>query len=154
NRLSTSRKYFKKVITLQPTCSQAWLEYAKMEEESGKLDKTQKLLASGLDFSPHNDGLLVKALKLQEKLGNLEGARAYLSRLKNVSVEKTWKVILEGALLEARAGNLQTSRRIFKYLIDSMPWNGPVYQEACHLEEKYEEYNRAIDIVEKGLQEN
>lgn len=154
NRLSRSRKYFKRVIQLQPTCAQAWLEYAKMEEEAGKLEKTLKLLASGLDFSPHNDGLLVKAIKLQERMGNLEEARAYLGRLKNVSIEKSWKVILEGALLEARAGNLLTSRRIFKYLIDSMPWNGPVYQEACHLEEKYEEYARAIEIVEKGLQEN
>ncbi len=46
----------------------------------------------------------------------------------------SWKAVLEGALLEARAGNLPTARRVFKFLIDSMPWNGPVYQEACHLE--------------------
>jgi hypothetical protein len=50
---------------------------------------------------------------------------------------------------QARAGNIHTARRVFKFLLKHMPWNGPVYQEACHLEEKYEEYGRAIEIVEK-----
>ena len=35
-----------------------------------------------------------------------------------------------------------------------VPWYGPIYQEAARFEEKIEEYARAINIVEKGLQEN
>lgn len=43
---------------------------------------------------------------------------------------------------------------IFKYLIKNVPWYGPIYQEAYRFEEKCEEYERAINIVEKGLKEN
>ena len=43
---------------------------------------------------------------------------------------------------------------IFKYLIKNVPWYGPIYQEAYRFEEKCEEYDRAIAIVEKGLKEN
>jgi hypothetical protein len=32
NHLTQARRCFKRVISLQPTCAQAWLEYAKMEE--------------------------------------------------------------------------------------------------------------------------
>lgn len=34
------------------------------------------------------------------------------------------------------------------------PGYGNIFQEACLLEERYEEYHRAIEIAEKGLEEN
>ncbi len=41
----------------------------------------------------------MKALKHEERMGNLAGARALLSRLRDDSVERTWKTILEGIYL-------------------------------------------------------
>lgn len=87
-------------------------------------------------------------------MGNLAAARSLLSRLRNQSIDKAWRTIMEGGLLEARAGNISVARKIFKYLIKNVPWYGPIYQEAYRFEEKCEEYDRAIAIVEKGLKEN
>ena len=42
-------------------------------------------------------------IKHQERMGDLESCRALLGTLQNVSVEKVWKALLEGALLEARS---------------------------------------------------
>ena len=64
----------------------------------------QKILAQGLDFCPNNESLMIKGIKHEEKLGSLESARCLLSRLKNESINKTWRIMVEGALLEARAG--------------------------------------------------
>jgi tetratricopeptide (TPR) repeat protein len=81
-------------------------------------------------------------------------ARSLLARLRGVPVERAWRPILEGALLEARAGNDQVARKVFKYLIKHVPWYGPVFQEAFRFECRCEQYHRAVAIVEQGLAQN
>jgi tetratricopeptide (TPR) repeat protein len=97
---------------------------------------------------------MTSRIKHEERMGNLTAARSLLSRLRTQSIDKAWRTIMEGGLLEARAGNIVVARKIFKYLIKNVPWYGPIYQEAYRFEEKCEEYDRAIAIVEKGLKEN
>eukprot|EP01006_Ploeotia_vitrea_P028406 TRINITY_DN61110_c0_g1_i1.p1 TRINITY_DN61110_c0_g1~~TRINITY_DN61110_c0_g1_i1.p1 ORF type:complete len:1465 (-),score=160.58 TRINITY_DN61110_c0_g1_i1:327-4721(-) len=154
NLVDEAAYWFHKVNQLQPFASQGWLEHAKMEEECGRLDICQQLLQTGLRFCPYNESLLVKGIKYEEQMSNHSSARGLLSRLKNVRLEKSWKTILEGALFEARAGNVNISRKIFKYLITNIPRHGPIYYEAYRLEEKCEQFERAMSIVEMGLSAN
>ncbi len=128
NLTKVARTYYKKAIQLQPYASQAWLEYAKLEDECGELEKCQlvsksflinsaytiKILKYGLSYCPYNEGLIVKAVRLDERLGYLREARSILARLRDIDIERSWRTIMEGALLEARVGNIQTARRIFK----------------------------------------
>ncbi len=39
NQPNDSRKWYARVVLLQPSASQGWLEYAKLEEECGRLYK-------------------------------------------------------------------------------------------------------------------
>ena len=59
-----------------------------------------------------------------------------LSVLKHESIEKGWKSMLEGALMEGRDGKIKAAREFLKYLISHVPWYGPIYYEAFRLEEK------------------
>lgn len=175
--ISQSRKCYRQATLLQPHASHAWLEYAKLEEECGYLEKCQvnvsslsidswqEILRTGLSYCPFNENLVVKAIKLEEKLGNLENARSILARLKYISLDKAWRIMLEGSLLEARAGNVDVARRIIQvqetllnltvqYLLENTPQYGSIFLEASTLEERCGEYQRAIEIAEKGLQEN
>eukprot|EP00667_Euglena_gracilis_P000456 EG_transcript_456 len=154
NLVEEAAYWFHKVNQLQPFASQGWLEHAKMEEECGRLEACQYILSMGLRFCPHNESLLVKGVKHKEQAHDLAAARSLLARLKTIRLEKSWKTILEGALLEARAGRLPIARKVFKYLIKNIPRHGPIYQEAFKLEEKCEQFHRAMDIVEKGLVAN
>eukprot|EP01133_Synstelium_polycarpum_P015617 gene15617-18557_t len=154
NNLKLARKFYRIVTKTQPYISQGWLEYAKMEEDYGRLEKCQQILQLGLKYCPFNESLLIKGIRHEEKMDNLEGARALLSQLRDQSIFKTWRAVMEGGLLEARAGNIEVARKIFKYLMKHVPWYGPIYQEAYKLEERCEEYERAIAIVEKGLLED
>lgn len=129
NSLKLARKFYRSVIRLQPYASQGWLEYAKMEEECGQLDRCAEILTAGLSYCPYNESLMVKGIKHEERMGNLAAARALLSRLRNQSIDKAWRTIMEGGLLEARAGNISVARKIFQYLIKNVPWYGPIYQE-------------------------
>ena len=83
----------------------------------------------------------------------LTGARALLARLKHTSIDKVWRTVLEGALLEARGGEVSTARRVLKYLMAHVPWYGPIYHEALRLEEKAEQPSAALRVVEQGLKE-
>jgi len=56
--------------------------------------------------------------------------------------------------LEARAGNKEIARKIFKYLMVNGPLYGNIFQESALFEERFEEYDRAINILNKGLDAN
>lgn len=153
NDIEQARVWYQRVNRLEPYAPQGWLERAKLEEECGELIQCQQVMGTGLMYCRHNESLLVKSIKHQERLGNVDASRAILASLQHVSVDKVWKPVLEGALLEARAGNVKTAARVFKYLMKHVSWYGPVYCEAGRLEEKIQNNKRAIQIVEKGLSE-
>jgi len=59
-------------------------------------------------------------------------------------------MLLEGALLESRVGNIQSARKVFRFLNEKLT-HGPIFYEAYKAEVNYEEYENALIIVEKGL---
>lgn len=146
-----ARRLYQKVCQLQPYASQGWLEYSKLEEECGHVNRVTNILLAGLEYCEFSENLLTRAVKHQEKMGNLARARELLARLKHVSIDKVWRTVLEGALLEARAGNHPMARRVLKYLMHHVPWYGPLYLEAYRLERDQGNPTDAFAVVERGL---
>lgn len=153
NDMNLARTWYAQVNTLEPHAAQGWLERAKLEEECGELGTCQQILDMGLSHCKHNESLLVKVIKHRERMGDLDGARAILGSLQHVDLQKVWKPLLEGGLMEARAGNVIVARRVFKYLMKNVPWYGPVYYEASRMEERMQEAERAYAIASQGIVE-
>jgi tetratricopeptide (TPR) repeat protein len=151
NRYVEARCLYQKVCELQPYASQGWLEYSKLEEECGHMNRVMNILHQGLHYCELSENLLTRAVKHHEKMGNLDSARGLLAKLKHVGIEKVWRTVLEGALLEARAGNVSTARRVLKYLMHHVPWYGPLYLEAYRLEKDQGNIEDALLVVERGL---
>jgi la-related protein 1 len=151
NRFEEARKLYQQVYKLQPYASQGWLEFSKLEEECGNMTACAKILSAGLEYCEYSENLLTRAIKHEEKRGNLCRAREFLSRLKHVGIEKVWRTVLEGAMLEARAGNDVMARRVLKYLMHHVPWYGPLYLEAYKLEKDLGHSKEALAVVERGL---
>lgn len=151
NRYMEARRLYQKVCQLQPYASQGWLEYSKLEEDCGFMNRVSNILHAGLEYCEYSETLLTRAVKHQERLGNLVSARGILARLKHVGIDKVWRTVLEGALLESRAGNHEMSRRVLKYLMHHVPWYGPLYLEAYKLERDQGHPTDAMQIVERGL---
>jgi hypothetical protein len=91
-----------------------------------------------------NENLFVKAIKVEEKGKNFENVRKLLGVLKDVPFEKSWRMILEGALFEGRCGNKEGARKAFKHLLKNCQTYGPIYLEASKYEEREGEVERAI----------
>jgi tetratricopeptide (TPR) repeat protein len=112
----------------------------------------QRILLQGLTYCPLNDNILLRAVKLEEKLGDLTTARKLLGLTERIPLDKSWKILQEGATLEARAGNFATARRIYKFLIANSPSFGGVFHEAAMLEITLQNYCGAAEIIELGVQ--
>ena len=155
NDFQKARSLYDEVCKARPRGWQGWLEWSKMEEECGQLYASLDILRRGLRECEFNEGLLTKAIKQLERLHDVKEARHMLSRTnpKYESIDRVWKAILEGALLEARAGKTETARHFFSYLMKNVPWYGPIYFEAFRLEEKSENFDKAMSVVTKGLNE-
>ena len=161
--MDEARQLYRKVTEIDPDSKDGWLEYAKMEEESGNLLRCLEILKDGLAHQANrpekkmiptqNENLLKQILKIEEKMGNLDGARDLLRSLHSFPINDTWRTILEGALMEGRAGNDAEARRVFGMLMDKVPWSGQIYLEAARLEERQHAYQSALAIVHRGLSE-
>lgn len=59
----------------------------------------------------------MKAIKIEEKIKNYGHVRKLLGALKDVPFERSWRMMLEGALFEGRSGNKDAARKAFKHLL-------------------------------------
>jgi hypothetical protein len=124
-----------------------------MEEDNGNLQLSLELLRKGCKYCSYTDVILIKAIKLHERLSDIDGARELLGNVEHEPIDKIWRIVLEGALIEARAGNIDIAREFFGLLMEKIPWYGPIYYEAFKIEFNSNMLFNAIDIITKGLQE-
>ena len=54
---------------------------------SFRRSRCSQILRRGLTFCEYSETLLIKAVKQEERAGNLDGARELLSRLKHVGID-------------------------------------------------------------------
>ena len=80
--------------------------------------------------------MFIKAIKVDEKLGDYENIRKLIASVDNIPLEKSWRIVLEGALFEGRIGNQAEARKIFDRLLRECKSYGPVYFEASKYEER------------------
>ena len=74
--------------------------------------------------------------------------------LKDVPIDRSWRMILEGALFEGRTGNVAAARLAFRYLLRHCASYGPIYLEASKYEEREGAIDKALQLCEEGLQYN
>ena len=152
NNISAARKILEISIKIQPNAHQTWLEYSKLEEECGNFDSAFRILIIGLQFYPVSEQIFSKFLKIEEKSGQLEVSRRVLSGFYRKSVEKYWKILMEGAVMEARCGNVRLARYVIHSLIFQCSHFGGLYLEAVRFEEKWgKNLNLALEVCEKGI---
>jgi hypothetical protein len=132
---------------LQPYAYQGWLEWAKLCEESGEIDKCKSLLKEGLSYCVENENLVVKCIKVYEKDGDFQQVRKMFTNCDQ------WRVQVEGAQFEGRIGETTKARTLFSKLCKKFG-NGPVYLEASRYEEREGCILESLDYCEEGLDIN
>ncbi|KAJ9467817.1 hypothetical protein DIPPA_27935 [Diplonema papillatum] len=156
------------VIGLAPARAIGWIELAKMQEDLDNVDTALALFKAGFITCQGNEKcqLTLRALRLLEMhvLPKNQKSATKLCRgllgcatsavLKTMEIEKSWKVLLEGALFESRQGNDDKAQAVLMHLATIVPKQGTVFLEAARIEEKTGNFIKAIDIVKQGLRLN
>lgn len=147
-----ARRYHEKSCSMSPREPAAWGEWAKFEDDCGEWEKCRSVLEEGLRHCPRDEPLLIRTVKHEEKMGNLEGARRLIAPLRqDGDVSRVWKCVMEGAMVEARAGNTSKARSIFSSLIDRLPKQGALYAAYCKMELRIGMVQRSMSVCENGL---
>lgn len=101
-----------------------------------------------------SEALVLRALRLCERLNKIPEARELIvNTCVNQNFDKVARIVFEGAQLEARIGQVPRARKLYAFLMNAMPWYGPLYYEAFRLEETGGHFNTCLRIITRGLQE-
>lgn len=134
-----------------------------MQDECGSTELALQTVLQGIvaksaadtDCTRFDEVLLLRALRLYEKQNRLADARRLIFSAcwSQLGVDRVWRVLFEGAQMEARAGNIARARCLFEFLMDHVPWYGPIYSEALRLEETGGHITSCLRIIRRGLLE-
>lgn len=160
SRFETAIHLYRIVVSMQPYAHQGWLEYAKMEEECGNQDGCRDILKKGIQFSPLNENLFLKLVRIEERRNDVASVRKMTKYAHDAvqrgksTINDVWKLLVESALAEGRCGHRESARKGFAYLMKHLPGNGNVFLEASRFEEREGQLLAAIGICERGLDAN
>jgi len=144
--------------------------WAKLESRANNLVEARRVLQLGLATYPNDYTLLQAAGKIEEKLGNITGAREYYTS--SLDIEASAPTLIAMGMLEMRspevveeggnedkrgAGgggvkpNTSAVRELFNKAISIDPKHGPAYNAAGNLERKEGNLDKAKQLYEDGI---
>ncbi len=75
-----------------------WLDWVKFEEERGHWHKAIRIILSALSATDSFDQLIIRGIKVAERMGDPAAVRNLLSKTRPLSLEKAWKALSEVCL--------------------------------------------------------
>eukprot|EP00747_Dinoflagellata_sp_TGD_P103644 gnl/TRDRNA2_/TRDRNA2_169021_c0_seq2.p1 gnl/TRDRNA2_/TRDRNA2_169021_c0~~gnl/TRDRNA2_/TRDRNA2_169021_c0_seq2.p1 ORF type:complete len:801 (-),score=144.78 gnl/TRDRNA2_/TRDRNA2_169021_c0_seq2:122-2524(-) len=139
-------------LQAQPHALQVWLEACRTYDELGELRECRNLLEKSLDCCVPGEQLVLKLVRILERMGDRPALRSLVGSLRGDPPERTCKVLLEAAHCEVRAGNGKAARALLRCLMLRLPHQGPIFCEGCRLENIVGNPAGALSIAEFGVQ--
>lgn len=103
-QLNSARLLFLQMIAHNADMAQYWIEFARMEMESGCYEYTRAIVDTALQLFPDNVFLLSKRLKIADKQGDAQSVTSLLDMLFATDVTKAIRVVCDGATILVRLG--------------------------------------------------
>jgi tetratricopeptide (TPR) repeat protein len=145
---------FAKLTEMQPDFINGWLDHVKCEEVAGNLNFAVSVLVEGIRHNPCNEHLAIRLLKLVEKMEDGVGAQQVCDFIGRSDPASTWKSWLQMALFKSRRGLVNEAARIMHFLVDKLPRNGVISNEAAKLEASLGHYPEAFEICHRGMEQS
>jgi tetratricopeptide (TPR) repeat protein len=131
--------------------------WAHLEVQAQRVSEARRILYEGLARYPEDHSLLQAAGKVEERLGNLTGARDLYGA--SLSIQPSAPTLVAYALLELRhptaASNFNTTaKRLFEEALMIDRRHGPAYNAYARAVAEHEGVTAARQIWERGLRAN
>eukprot|EP00581_Thalassiosira_minuscula_P016001 CAMPEP_0183720522 /NCGR_PEP_ID=MMETSP0737-20130205/13113_1 /TAXON_ID=385413 /ORGANISM="Thalassiosira miniscula, Strain CCMP1093" /LENGTH=1088 /DNA_ID=CAMNT_0025950397 /DNA_START=204 /DNA_END=3470 /DNA_ORIENTATION=+ len=134
--------------------------WAKLESKSNNLREARKILRNGRMMYPRDHTLLQAAGNIEERLGNVTGARDLYSA--SLHLEPSAPALIAYAMLELRSPeegkkkqpNITMVRKLLNEALLIDPKHGPVYNALGNLERREGNPERAKRLYQDGIEVN
>lgn len=146
------REHVAAALHSQPKTPQVWIEGCRTLDELGELAMCRSLMELGLESCPQSEPLQLKLVRVLERLGQRTGLKRLAGIVAKEPQDRCWKVLLEAAHCEVRAGNGDAVSPILRCLLLKLPYQGPLYGEACRIEAMLGNLGPALSLAEQGVQ--
>jgi tetratricopeptide (TPR) repeat protein len=145
----------------EPADGRIYNAWANLEVKAKRLHEARKILYRGLARYPTDHSLLQAAGKVEERMGNLTGARELYGA--SLSVQPSAPTLVAYALLDLRypttaasgpVPNFNATKRLFEEALMVDRRHGPAYNAYARAVAEYEDEDAARCIFERGLRAN
>ncbi|KAL0211844.1 hypothetical protein RCL1_005470 [Eukaryota sp. TZLM3-RCL] len=154
SELQNALYYLSVACQLAPGAPQPWLEISRLHEDCGDYKRALAVLNKCVEEQNCGfcESIILRLIRLNEKFHKFSEVRCLFFKLREENPQKSWRILVEGGLFEARRENLFGARKVFKFLMANVPHQGPIYLDAVKMELKYGTLNHAIKNLIHGLE--
>ena len=102
--ITKSRTIFVELVLEYGSNIQVWLEFCRLEMECGEYKNSRIVLMTACTQHPHNELLLQKRLRVEERLRSVNEVIELLNELRYLDTQKSMKIMVEGLSVLAKLG--------------------------------------------------
>ena len=151
--IQAARRLLENLIQEYPNCHLSWMELSRLEMEQGNIRKCRDVIIRGLSYLPHNEALLEKRIKVEERLRNEKGVIECATIFLEMNNSRCVKSIVDAAIVVAKLGYGYQASKLFQLLVDHHLFTqGGVTLDYIRFVFKTEDYNRGLNLLLTALQ--
>lgn len=131
-----------------------WVELARWEQDHGAFFNAHTLYDVALSLYPHNEILLQKKLKVEERVAHGDHVHEVLLELIELNTSKSVKVLVEGITSLAKLGYERDAVKLF-HMIQKSPrfYTGNLIMEILLCEDRIGSRDRLLSMIPRVLSE-
>lgn len=148
-----ARTVFIELVLEYPHCLQIWLEFTRLEMECGEYNNAAMVLDAALLQHNHNELLLQKKIRVEERLNHIKPIINIIKELKTVDTQKSLKIIMEAIAVIARMGYERRAMIYYRKIVQvSRFFTGNFFMELMLFEEHYGDYEKLMRMIPIALE--
>lgn len=144
---------YKRAEEVDPQCVQNYIDHAKLLDEIGETDETEKILRIGLEKTMMSEQITVKLLKQYERRQQYSEARSVFGYIysKGRLNMTTISSIIEGILFEVKHGNIIKALLVFDKILTETNVKSSVFVDLVDTMRKRGYLNMALKYAQDGV---
>lgn len=147
-----ARTVFIELVLEYPHCLQIWLEFTRLEMECGEYHNAAIVLNAALLQHKHNELLLQKKIRVEERLRRIKPITDIINELKTIDTQKSLKIIMEAIASIARMGYERRAIIYYRKIVQvSRFFTGNFFMELMLFEEHYGDYEKLMGMIPIAL---
>ena len=117
-KVEDARRQMELLLKEAPTSIPVYVELVRLMMDSGDFQTAREYLKKALALRGDDEQLLERSLRVEEKMGNLQGILQVAEALTTSRRYRNVKLVVDACLTMAKLGAVEASRSIFEFLIE------------------------------------